>query len=197
MQNQMKISRREMLRRDLAGLRDLHVLSIAAVLSSMSLILGKYLQIANPFAEIIRISFENLPVLLAGMLFGPFVGGLSGAVADLVGCLLYGYAINPLVTLGATLVGAVSGAVSHYLVRRPRALSVACSTLAAHLIGSVLVKTAGLAAWYLGSYGIGFWQLVLWRLLNYTLIGAAEGALIFALLRNRAFVAQIERMRRK
>lgn len=197
MQNQTQPTRRETWRRDLAGLHDLHVLSFAAVLSAMSLILGKYLQIPHPWGQLIRISFENLPVLLSGIFFGPLVGVLTGAVADLVGCLLYGYAINPLVTLGAALVGGVSGAVSHYVCRRPRVLSVAVSVLSAHLVGSVLVKTLGLASWYLAGYNIGIWSLVLIRLCNYTLIGVAEGALILALLRNRALTAQIERMRRK
>ena len=37
---------------------------LAALLAAMSLILGKFLQIPTPFSQIIRISFENLPLLL-------------------------------------------------------------------------------------------------------------------------------------
>ena len=69
----------------------LRIMTVAALLAAMSFILGKFLQIPNPFSEIIRLSFENLPILFAGICFGPIVGAATGAVADLVGCLLYGY----------------------------------------------------------------------------------------------------------
>ena len=84
-------------------------LCFAAICAAMSLVLGKFLQIPNPFQSFIRISFENLPVLLAGITLGPLAGALVGGVADLLGCLLYGYAINPVVLLGAVSVGFVSG----------------------------------------------------------------------------------------
>ena len=65
-------------------------LCLAALLAAMSMILGKFLQIPTPFAEFVRISFENLPVILAGLVLGPLAGAMTGAVADLVGCLAYG-----------------------------------------------------------------------------------------------------------
>ena len=185
------------LKADLAALGNLRVLCIAAMLSAMSLILGKFLQIPNPFQEIIRISFENLPVILAGIAFGPFVGAMTGAVADLLGCLLYGYPINPLITLGAVTVGLVSGVMAGYVLRRPLALRVCAATVTAHLTGSVLVKSLGLAAWYLGSYNMGLFELILWRLLTYAIVGTAECVILYLLLRHRALANQLERIRRK
>lgn len=189
------------LKRDLAALGELRVICFAAMLAAMSLILGKFLQIPNPFQEFIRISFENLPIILSGIAFGPFVGAMTGTVADLLGCLLYGYAINPLVTLGAAAVGLLSGAVSHYMVigsgRRVMLWRVVLSAVIAHLIGSVFIKSMGLAAWYLGSYNMGLAELMLWRLLTYTIIGVAESVILCLLFRHRAFVTQLERMRKK
>lgn len=184
------------LRGEIALFGNARVLCFAAMLAAMSLILGKFLQIPNPFQQFIRISFENLPVLLAGITMGPLIGALTGAVADLLGCLLYGYSINPLVTLGAATVGLVSGLLARYVVRRPVALQVIVSALAAHLTGSVLVKSFGLAAWYLGSYDMGLAELVAWRLLTYSVIAIAECTVLILLLRNRAFTRQLERMRR-
>ena len=172
-------------------------LCLAALLSAMSLILGKFLQIPTPFSELVRISFENLPVILAGIVLGPLAGAMTGAVADLVGCLAYGYSINPLITLGAAAVGLVSGSASLLLRKSPLLLRISVSAVLAHLVGSVLIKTAGLAAWYLASYEIGYAELVLWRLLNYAIIAVLEITLLYILLRHRGVARQLERMCKK
>lgn len=185
---------KETLISDLRAPTRLRVIVAAAILAAMSFILGKFLQIPNPFMEIIRISFENLPLMVAGICFGPLVGAMTGVVADLVGCLLYGYSINPLITLGAAAVGFTAGVVSHYLIRKPLALSVGVSVFSAHLIGSVVIKSFGLAAWYLTQFKMGLAELMGWRLLVYTLTGIAEFAVIYLLLRSRMFRAQLERL---
>ena len=187
--------RESVFRTDLAMLGNIRVLVAAAVLSAMSFILGKFLQIPNPLSEIFRISFENLPIILAGVVFGPWVGGMVGAVADLVGCMLYGYPINPIITLGAVAVGIAAGAVSHYFVKRPQWLSLAAATLTAHLAGSVGIKSLGLAAWYLSSYNMGLAELMLWRLLLYFVIGSVEFMLIRLLLGNAAVSRQLQKMK--
>lgn len=175
----------------------LRIMTVAALLAAMSFILGKFLQIPNPFSEIIRLSFENLPILFAGICFGPIVGAATGAVADLVGCLLYGYTINPLVTLGAATVGLVSGLVANYVIRRPLWLSCAVSTALAHLTGSVVIKSLGLAAWYLSKYNMGLLELMLWRLLTYSVIGVLEGTVIVLLLKVKAISSHIEELKAK
>ncbi len=176
---------------------NLRRLCFAAILAAMSLVLGKFLQIPNPFQEFIRISFENLPVLLAGLSMGPIVGALVGTVADLLGCALYGYSINPIITVGAASVGLVSGFLSHYVVKKPLLARVIVSAVSAHLVGSVLIKSAGLAAWYLDKYELGYFELVCWRMLNYALVATAECLILYLLFRNRAFAKQMERMCQK
>lgn len=188
---------KETLISDLRAPTRLRIIVAAALLAAMSFILGKFLQIPNPFMEVIRISFENLPLMIAGICFGPLVGAMTGAVADIVGCLLYGYTINPLITLGAAAVGFVSGVVSHYLVRKPLVLSVGLSVLFSHLVGSVVVKSFGLAAWYLTKYNMGILELMGWRLLVYTITGIAEFTVICLLMRSRVFRAQLERLTEK
>ena len=172
-------------------------LCLAGLLAAMSLILGKFLQIPTPFAEFVRISFENLPVILAGITLGPLAGAMTGAVADLVGCLAYGYSINPLITLGAASVGLVAGVFAWLFSRTPLLCRISVSAVAAHLVGSVGIKTAGIAAWYLSKYSLGYAELCLWRLLNYTIIAVLEIAILFAFLRHRGFQKQLERMCRK
>ncbi len=176
------------------GFGSLRRLCFAAILAAMSLVLGKFLQIPHPFQEFIRISFENLPVLLAGVSMGPIVGAFVGAVADLLGCVLYGYSINPIVTLGAASVGLVSGFLARYVVKKSLLAKVMVSVSLAHLVGSVLIKSAGLAAWYLAKYEFGYLEFLGWRFLNYIIIGVAECLVLYLLLRNRAFAKQIKEM---
>ena len=192
-----ELSFKERLHRDVAAFGNVRVLCFAAMLAAMSLIIGKFLQIPNPFQNIIRISFENLPILLSGITMGPFVGALTGIVADLLGCVLYGYAINPIITLGAAAIGLISGVVANYVVRRPLIAQVVCAAVVSHLVGSVVIKSLGLAAWFLSSYDMGLLELMLWRLLTYTVICAAECVILCLLLRHRAVATLLERMRKK
>lgn len=180
-------------RKDFFFFKNIRLICFCAILASMSLILGKFLQIPNPFQEFIRISFENTPVILAGIAMGPFAGAFVGIVADLVGCFLYGYTINPIVTFGAATVGFFAGVVA-YIVRRPRILQVILSVLAAHAFGSVFIKSLGLAAWYAASYDMGFWAFVGWRSVTYLFIAAVECVVLHTLLSHRAVSSQLERM---
>ena len=153
-------------------------LVICAFLVALSIVCGKFLAI--PVGEILRFSFENLPILFAGLVFGPIVGALVGVSADLLGCILRGYAINPWVTLGALLIGLLAGVVSWVLRRCPLGWRVALTVAVAHGIGSVAVKTIGLVAYY----NFPLWELMVWRLLNYVIVGAVEALLLYGLLRH-------------
>lgn len=169
---------------------DVYVMVIAAQLVAISIVLGKYLAIN--IGQHIRISFENLPLITAGILFGPFVGGAVGAVSDLIGCILVGYEINPIITLGAALVGGVSGAVAWYLLPRrggrESVLSAMVPTFAAHTVGSVFVKTTGMMVYY------GLTLEVLWvRVLTYIFISVAESGILILLLRSRGIRREINR----
>ena len=46
---------------------NLRLLAVSAFLAALSIVCGKYL--ALPVGNVLRFSFENLPILLAGMMF--------------------------------------------------------------------------------------------------------------------------------
>ena len=163
--------------------RPLRVTVACALLVALSIVCGKFLQF--PVGEAMRFSFENLPILFAGMAFGPLAGALVGTVADLLGCLAVGYAINPIVTLGAALIGLLGGAAYRLAKELPLGWRTVCAVAAAHISGSVVVKTFGLAQFY----SLPFGALMLWRLLNYAIVGAAEAALLIALFKNKSLRA--------
>ncbi len=165
------------------------IMVAAALLTALSIICGKYLAIRG--GDVLRFSFENLPLLLAGVAFGPVVGALTAVAADLIGCLLVGYTINPLITLGGALIGCIGGVCYRYTPKLPPRVRVLLTTALAHLVGSVIVKTLGLAAFY----DMPLWELAMWRLLNYAIIGAAEGFLLYGILKNKAILSQLERIK--
>lgn len=172
------------------AMSSLRVLSAAALLVAMSIVCGKYLAIRG--GDILRFSFENLPILLAGMAFGPAVGVSVAVVADLLGCLLVGYAINPLVTLGAAAIGLLSGVLYRLLAKLPYGIRLGITVAASHFVGSAVIKTVGLAAFY----SMPLWQLMLWRLLNYAIVGGLETVLLYIILKNKTIQSQLTALRR-
>ncbi|MDD5916895.1 MAG: folate family ECF transporter S component [Clostridiales bacterium] len=180
-------------RREIAMFASVRVLSFAAMLAAISVVLSFIAKAVFP-TGFIRVTFENLPVFLGSFFFGPCVGAFIAVAADLLSCLASGMAPNPIITLGAALIGAVSGVVYHYLPWRENggnSLRTVLSVLAGHLIGSMAVKSAGLF--------ILFGWAVLYRIPLYAAIAAAESFVLVYLMRNKAFSGQIvdKVMRRK
>lgn len=155
-----------------------------AMLAAISIICGKYL--AFGVGNVLRFSFENLPILMASAVFGPICGMAVGAVADLVGCLMVGYTINPIVTLGAVAIGCICGILWRICKKLPDIARCVISVSAAHLVGSVLIKTFGLAKFY----DMPFLVLMGWRTINYLIIAAVECALLYIVMRHR----QVQKM---
>lgn len=159
-----------------------------AMLSAISIICGKYLGINA--GEFMRFSLENMPIILAGMAFGPLAGGAVGLVADLVGCVMVGWVPIPWVSVGACLIGVLAGAVRLMLKKTtlPSPIVTVITVFAAHFIGSVLIKTIGLWSMYSTPYFV----LMLWRILNYAIVGTIDGIIVHILLRNKGIKQQIK-----
>ena len=110
---------------------------------AISILMGKYLAIRG--GDVMRFSLENTPIILSGMAFGPTAGALVGLVADLVGCIMVGYTINPLVALGAASIGLISGFVPRILAKASvnGKLQLAITVAIAHLVGSGVCLAIG------------------------------------------------------
>lgn len=154
-----------------------------ALFSAISIILGKFLAVS--IGETLRFSFENTPLLLAGMLFGSIPGAITGIVADLLGCLLRGYAINPIITLGATVIGFMGGLFAYKQKNLPNIL---LSVLFAHVIGSIIIKTIGLCV----ILNYPFWLTLFQRSLNYILVSIPDAFILCCLFKNKNFNRQIK-----
>ena len=85
------------------------------------------------------------------------------------------------ISFGAACVGLVSGLVSHFWLTEKNQKSILVSVAAAHLLGSILVKSLGIYLWY------GTPLSVLWlRIPIYLVTGTAEAYLILLLFQSRA-----------
>ena len=157
-------------------------ITIAAMMTAISVVVGIFCKnYLNFSGGLFRITFENLPILISGIVYGPIVGGIVGLASDLVGYIFSAqvYPPNLIVTLGATMVGMISGVVAKYIVRKKGRTQIICSGISAHVIGSMIIKSIGLYQFY----GI----LVLWRIPTYIIISAVEIMIICVLLKRKAF----------
>ena len=160
---------------------NLKIMLTAAIFSAISIVCGKFLAIS--VGDTLRFSLENLPIILSGVIFGPTVGAFTGLVADIVGCILRGYAINPILTLASVLIGFLAGAVYYILNKLNFHLQLAFTILICHTIGSVIIKTIGLCLWY----ATPFYATLISRIVNYIIVAAAEFIILDILLSNKSF----------
>ncbi|MBN1623933.1 MAG: folate family ECF transporter S component [Clostridia bacterium] len=61
-------------------------LVILSFLTALTIVLARFLSFQ---VQILRISLEFIPILIAAILFGPIAGGIVGAVADVIGFMMF------------------------------------------------------------------------------------------------------------
>ena len=129
----------------------IRILTEAAMLTAMSIVIGAFCKNFMNFGNgLFRITFENLPIIISGMLFGPVAGGAVGLATDLISYLMSSqvYPPNIIVMVGATLVGVTSGVFAKYVIKKNGYARIAVSAGAAHIVGSLIIKTVGLFSYY-------------------------------------------------
>ncbi len=122
------------------------MLVTASLLAALNIILGKFLMI--PLGTSHRISLGGIPVNIAGFAFGPVIGGAVGLVGDVVGCIMSGMPINPIIALGSCAVGVASGLIPRKWVLDNKFLGFFTVCMTSQLFGSVIIKSIGLYMWY-------------------------------------------------
>ena len=163
-------------------------ITLAALFVALSVMIGMFCKTFLNFgAGLYRISFESLPIILSGIMFGPIVGGVVGGLTDIVSYLLspQAYPPNFIVTAGCVALGVLSGVVSHYLLRKRGCLRMVLSCVAAHIVGSMVIKTVGLFQFY------GWATLI--RIPIYMVIASLEALLLCVLYKNGSFRKLMEK----
>ncbi len=164
-------------------------LVLGAMLAAMSVVIGMFCKsFLNFGGGLWRVTFENLPIILAGVFLGPLTGGMVGVVSDLTSYLLSPqiYPPNLVVTFGAFAVGVISGFMAKFAVRQRGTKQIALSAAGAHIIGSMIIKPIGLFQFY------GWAVLV--RIPLYLVIAPLEILLLCLLWRQKSFRKLFEKI---
>jgi ECF transporter S component (folate family) len=157
-------------------------LVILGFLTALSIVLTRLLVIY--LTESIRISFGNIPIMLAGLWFGPFAGAAVGFAADFVGASLFsGLGWYAPMSLTPVLFGLISGLLKPLILKNYKPLKIWGMTFLCNLFGSM-----GWTTWCLaGMYGTPFFALLSARVPLYLAIGVLEALVIHLILKSPVY----------
>jgi len=128
-----------------------------ALLVAIQLVLSRVLVID---LGVYRITLGTVATVLAG--------GVEGAVADIIGCFMKGYGVNPLITLSAVAWGVIPGLAGKLMAEKNRKVKtvVMCVAIAVSgVVGTLGLTTAGLV-----MIGANFYAIMPGRLVQFAIM---------------------------
>ena len=120
-------------------------LTLLAMFIALQIVLSKFLMLQ--LAPSVRLSIDSVPILLAGLWFGPIAGGLVGALADFLGTMLFptAGAYFPPLTLAFVMIGVTAGLLSRWIKWKQPLLRIAVIVIVSEFVGSYLTKSLALS----------------------------------------------------
>ena len=156
-------------------------IAYSAMLTAISVVLARLI-IPMP-NEFTRFSIEAVPIFLAGMFFGPVVGGCVGFAADLVGCLFSAYGYNPIYCVPPVLYGICGGILYCMRKREAGLVSIGIAFAVPVIAGSILYQS-----WALGMMmGKGFVYFLSTRSIQFAITYVLDVAIVYFLIKSRIF----------
>ena len=138
-------------------LKDVKVLTLAAMITAVGIILGFF---KIPITQIIEIRFGSLPIAVAGMSLGPGIAAIVGALID-----IGGYLVKPTGPFfpGFTISGIVSGIIFGAILYKKEfhPIRIVAAVLVHTLIVGIIMNTFWLDWMYLKA---GFFNTLMIRL---------------------------------
>ena len=169
----------------MSKVKDIKVLSTAAMLAAIAIVLGFF---KIPLTQVIEIRFGSLPLSVAGFLFGPVVGGIVGAIAD-VG----GYLIRPTgpFFIGFTISSITSGIIFGLMLHKKEVTltRIIITEVLQMLIVNMLLNTT----WLSMLYGKAFIPLVISRIAKELIMLPINCALVTFILKSTARLPQVKK----
>ncbi len=168
------------------------MITTMALLVAMSVAIGWVCKTYLTFGPI-RLTFENIPVILSGILYGPIVGAVVALISDTISCLISpNPALNPIIMLGAASIGIIPGIISRYLFNGSKTLKVIFSVFLSHIVGSMIIKSIGLHVVWKYPF-----SMLVFRIPIYIAIAAIESIVILAILHNSRLSVMLEKQIKK
>lgn len=175
---------------------DTYALTVCALLTALSVVLARLLTVIP--SEVSRFSLEAVPILLAGLLFGPVPGAAVGFAADFIGCLFSPYGYNPIFCLPPILYGLWAGLLRGFVWQKPTVWRVTLAVFPAALCGSVLWQSAALALVYGGEAKLPFFLTRLAaRSVQFAFTGAVDTVTVWLLARRNTLSPVLNRVKTK
>lgn len=146
------------------------MLTSMALLTTVSLVLTRFLSFYIPFmgTQSMRVGFGDVPIILAGLLLGPYAGGLVGLVADVAGATLFPSGpFFPGFTVTAFIVGFMPAFLLKRFKKKEQGLTktkLFLAILCTQLIGSALLNTLWIVILYMSpATADKYWALFVIR----------------------------------
>lgn len=124
-------------------------LAYCALLAALSVVFARFI-VPMPNSTT-RFSIEQVPIFLAGMLFGPLAGGMVGFAADAIGTLFSGYGFNFLFSVPPILYGVFGGLYTVFFKDKTDPLRLLAGFLPPVILGSILYQSWALCFVYFSS----------------------------------------------
>jgi len=160
-------------------------LAYCALLAAISIVLARWLSY-SPFGSV-RWSLDKFPLFLAGMLFGPLAGGMTGFVADATGSMMQ-YGFNPILCPPAILYGVFGGLFRVWIAKKPMLPKLAAVYLLPVVLGSWLYQSAALAYCFnADNFVASFVANLGTRGVQFAIVAVLEIAIVSLLLSTKMF----------
>jgi ECF transporter S component (folate family) len=125
--------------------RNTRIVVFMGLFVALEIVLTRFLSIQTP---IVRIGFGFVPIALSAMMFGPLVGGVTAALADIIRMMLFpnGASYFPGFTLTAFLGGIIYGLI---LYKKPKSvIRIALSVIIIRLFANIGLDTVWLVLFF-------------------------------------------------
>ena len=162
----------------LPGLKNIRILTIAALLVALSVVAGFF---KFPISEVLEIRFTAVPIAVAGALLGPGIAAIVGGLADIGGFIIM--PTGPYFP-GFTISGIVGGIIFGLLLHSRGSARVSIGRiLTAVILNTVVVNMILNSLWLTIMYGKGgFFAVISARILKEIVMIPINTILIAAIL---------------
>ncbi|WP_029277189.1 folate family ECF transporter S component [Carnobacterium jeotgali] len=156
---------------------DARSVSIIGLLMALEIVLTQFISIETP---IVRIGFGFLPIAIIAMLYGPWIAGMTSAITDVIGTILFGGGVFfPGFTLSAFIGGMIYGLV---LYKKPKSLK---RIILAILLVTIFVNLGLNTIWLTIMLDKAIFVIFPTRLLQNLVLAPINIALLYFVVQNK------------
>lgn len=159
----------------MSKLKNVRVLTTTSMMIAIAILFGFF---KIPITNVIEIRFSQIPIAMESALFGPMLGAIVGALAD-----IGGYIVKPTGPYfpGFTISGLVSGLIFAFVLYK-KEISLK-RVLLAEILYTLIVGLGFNTLWLSMLYGNTFWAFLMMRLAKELIMIPVNTALMMVVLK--------------